>query len=57
MVEEDRLASNPLKGSSTFRERDGGRYTSKSGRILRCREVTLWARIDQSTAQQRVATS
>jgi hypothetical protein len=43
MVEGDGPASNPLKGSSTFRERDDGRYTPKSDRILRCREVILWA--------------
>ena len=43
MVEEDGPASNPPKGSSMFRERDDGRYTPKSDRILLCREVTLWA--------------
>jgi hypothetical protein len=46
MVEGDGPAPNPLKGSSTFRERDDGRYTPKNDRILRCREVTLWANRD-----------
>jgi hypothetical protein len=53
MVEEDGPASNPLKGSSTFRERDDGRYTPKSDRILRRREVTLRANSCRTHPQQK----
>jgi hypothetical protein len=53
MVEEACPTSNPLKGSSTFRERDDGRYTPKSDRILRRREVTLWAKTRRTHPQQK----
>ena len=29
-----------------------GRYTPKSDRLLRCREMSLWANRDQSASQQ-----
>jgi hypothetical protein len=36
MVEEDGPATNPLKGSSTFRERADGRYTPDCVAKLGC---------------------
>jgi hypothetical protein len=42
-------APNPFKAVWTFRARSSDRrYTPKSDRLLRCREVTQWARSDIS---------